>query len=463
MIEEADLDFLRSAVRGAVSLPGEEGYAADTAAFNLAQVHHPDAVLGALDDHDVQAAVAWASGRGIPLAVQATGHNASAPMDEGLLVNTSRLQEISLDLAAGAFTVGAGVRWDAVLRELVPNGLTAPHGSSGGVGVVGYTVGGGLPLMGRTLGFASDHVRGFDVVTPDGTLRSVDPETEPELFTSVRGGKGNFGIITRMTMAAVPLGDFYGGQLVFPEDQAGEALDAFRRWAPELPNEASASLAFMHLPDLPFLPPELRGTAPVILRFALFGGKAEGDKLLESFRRLPTVSDTAGPMDYLDVDAVHSDPADPAPAMERGMLLTELDDAAAAELLRQVGPGSGTPLVMLELRVLGGALSAEPPFPDTVSGRNAGFHLFVLGVPGLPAPDLAEAALVRLALAFEPYTAGSLINFHGPAGDELDRARAWEPAAYELLRNAKADWDPQNLFRFGHAVPPLGLMDTASG
>lgn len=463
MIEEADLDSLRRSVRGIVSLPGEEAYAQDTAAFNLAQVHHPDAVLGALDDRDVQAAVAWASGRGIPLAVQATGHNVSAPMAAGLLINTSRLQDLDIDLEAGAFTVGAGVRWDAVLQELVPHGLTAAHGSSGRVGVVGYTVGGGLPLMGRTLGFASDHVRSFDVITPDGTLRSVDPETEPELFTAVRGGKGNFGIITRMTMAAVPLGDFYGGQLVFAEDQAAQVLDAFRAWAPGLPKEASASLAFMHLPDVPFLPPELRGTAPVILRFGLFGDEGEGDRLLEPFRLLPAVSDTAGTMDYLGIDAVHNDPADPSPSMERGMLLTELDDAAAAELLRQIGPGSGTPLVMLELRVLGGALSEEPPFPDTVSGRSAGFHLFVLGVPGLPAPDQAEAALVRLAVAFEPYAAGSLINFHGPAGDELDRARAWEPAAYELLRNAKADWDPQNLFRFGHAVPPLGLMDTASG
>jgi len=331
------------------------------------------------------------------------------------------------------------------------------------VGLVGYTVGGGLPLVGRTLGFASDHVRSFDVVTPDGTLRSVDPESEQELFTAVRGGKGNFGIVTRMTMAAVPLDGFYGGQLVYPEEEAGRVLDAFRQWAPGLPHEASASLAFMHLPDVPFLPPEIRGTAPVILRFGLFGDEDEGARLLEPLRLLPAVSDTAGPMDYLEVDMVHNDPADPSPSMERGMLLTDLDESAAAELLRQVGPGSGTPLVMLELRVLGGALSQEPPFPDTVSGRSAGFHLFVLGVPGLPAPDQVEAALARLAVAFEPYAAGSLINFHGPAGDELDRARAWEPAAYEVLRSTKTDWDPQNLFRYGHAVPPLGLMDTASG
>lgn len=251
MIQQPDLNSLRGDIRGIVSTPGEGSYAQDTAAFNLAQVHHPDAVLGALDAADVQAAVRWAAERGIPLAVQATGHNASAPMGEGLLINTSRLQDFSLDPESGTFSVGAGLRWDAVLEQLVPQGLTAAHGSSSRVGVVGYTVGGGLPLMGRALGFASDHVRSFDVVTPDGSLHRVDPDTEPELFTAVRGGKGNFGIITSLTMAAVPLDDFYGGQLVFPEGEAGQVLAAFREWAPGLPPQASASLAFMHLPDLP--------------------------------------------------------------------------------------------------------------------------------------------------------------------------------------------------------------------
>lgn len=463
MIQQPDLESLKGAVRGIVSLPGQGAYAEDTAAFNLAQVHHPDAVLGAVDAEDVRSAVVWAAHRGIPVAVQATGHNAAAPMDEGLLVNTSRLQDLHVDPESGTFSVGAGVRWDAALRELVPHGLTAPHGSSTRVGVVGYTVGGGLPLMGRALGFASDHVRSFDVVTPDGTLRYVDAETEPQLFTALRGGKGNYGIVTALRMAAVPLGDFYGGQLVYPEEAAGDVLDAFRSWAPGLPDDASASLAFMHMPDVPFLPPEVRGTAPVILRFGLFGDEEWGDQLLGPMRSLPAVSDTAGPMDYLGVDAVHSDPADPAPSMERGMILADLDEDAAAELLRQIGPGSGTPLVMLELRLMGGALAQEPPFPDTVSGRSAAFHLFVLGVPGLPAPDQVEAALARLAVALEPYAAGSLINFHGPAGDEQDRARAWEPAAYEVLKTAKASWDPQNLFRFGHAVPPVGLMDIPAG
>lgn len=463
MIQEPDLEALRGSVRGIVSLPGDAAYAEDTASYNLAQVHRPDAALGVLDAGDVAGAVAWAAQRGIPLAVQATGHSVAAPMDEGLLINTSRLQDVAVDQTAGTVTVGAGVRWSAVLDQLVPLGLTAAHGSSSRVGVVGYTLGGGLPLMGRSLGFAADHVRSLEVVTPDGTVRRVDPDQEPELFAVLRGGKGNYGIVTEMTFGAVPLGDFYGGQMVFPEAAAGDVLEAFRQWAPGLPHEASASLAFMHLPDVPFVPEELRGSAPVLLRFGFFGGREEGEALIGPMRALPLLRDTVGPMDYGAVDSIHDDPSGPMPSMERGMLLADFSEEGAAELLRHIGPGSDTPLVMAELRLLGGALAADPAVPDAVSGRSAGFHLFILGVPGLPAEDAVEAALVRLATGFEPYAAGSLINFHGPAGDEQDRARAWEPEAYERLRSAKAAWDPQNLFRYGHAVPPLGLMDSATG
>lgn len=463
MIEESDLEALRGSVRGIVSQPGEAAYAEDTASYNLAQIHRPEAVLGALDAGDVARAVGWAAKRGIPLGVQSTGHGASVPMDEGLLINTSRLRDLEIDQAAGTVTVGAGVRWSDVLDELVPLGLTAAHGSSSGVGVVGYTLGGGLPLMGRSLGFAADHVIGFELITPDGTARRISPDQEPELFTVLRGGKGNYGIVTEMTFRAVPLGEFYGGQIVYPEEAAREVLEVFRQWAPGLPAEASASLAFMHLPDVPFVPEELRGSAPVLLRFGLFGDREQGDALLEPMRALPQLQDTVGPMDYAAVDSIHDDPAGPLPSMERGMLLADLGEEESAELLNQVGPGSGTPLVMAELRLLGGALADAPEMPDAVSGRSAAFHLFILGVPGLPADDAVEAALVRLAVAFEPYAAGTLINFHGPAGDAQDRARAWDPEVYAAIRSAKATWDPQNLFRYGHAVPPLGLMDSAAG
>ena len=452
MLTDTDLDALRIAVRGPVSSPGDPAYDADTLTRNPTLMHRPDAVLGAADAGDVQAAVRWAGERGIPLAVQATGHSVSAPMGEGLLINTSRLQDLAVNPDDGTATVAAGVPWRSLLQQSVPLGLTGAHGSSGTVGVVGYAAGGGLPVMGRALGFASDHVRSVEVVTPDGHLRQVEPEgDDAELFTLLRGGKGNFGIITSMTYELTPFQEFYGGGLMYPETAGAEVLNAFLDWTAQLPSDASASLAFMRLPDVPFLPEELRGSNPVHLRFGLFGSSEEGDQLIEPMRRVAApFMDTVGPMDYQNVGSIHMDPDEPMPVLERGALLSSLP---AEDFLQQVGPGSDTPLLMAEIRLMGGAMAAEPEIADVVPGRDAAFNLFALGLSAPPVAEATAAALDRLSEATAAYSSGSLINMHGPAGDAADRRRAWEPAAFARLQEAKGVYDPQNLFRFGHAVP----------
>ena len=452
MLTDTDLDALRASVRGTVSSPGDQAYDAGTLSRNPTLVHRPDAVLGAADAGDVQAAVRWAGERGIPLAVQATGHSVSSPMGEGLLINTSRLQDLVVNPDDGTATVAAGVLWRSLLQQSVPLGLTGAHGSTGTVGMVGYAGGGGLPVMGRALGFASDHVRSIEVVTPDGRLRQVDPEgDDAELFTLLRGGKGNFGIITAMTYELSPFQEFYGGGLMYPETAGTEVLDAFLDWTDQLPSDASASLAFMHLPDAPFLPEELRGTAPVHLRFGLFGSGEEGDQLIEPMRRAaPPFMDTVAPMDYQNVGSIHMDPDEPMPVLERGALLSSLP---AEAFLQEVGPGSDTPLLMAELRLMGGALATEPESEDVVPGRDSAFNLFAVGLNAPPLADATAAALDRLSEATADYSTGSIINMHGPAGDAADRQRAWEPADFARLQEGKSVYDPQNLFRFGHAVP----------
>lgn len=455
MIQDADLEVLSAVVRGRVSRPGDSEYDLDTAGFNPAVIQRPDVVLGAAGVQDVQNAVRWAARMGVPVGIQASGHGAVAAMAEGLLINTSQLQDLAVDPAAGTVTFGAGVRWGSVLAQAVPQGLTGPHGSSGTVGAVGYAAGGGLPLMGRALGFASDHVQSLDVVTPDGRLRHLEAGgDDAELFAALRGGKGSFGVITSMTLGLTPYQEFYGGGILYPEDAGPEVLEAFREWTAQLPSDASASLAFQHLPDAPFLPEELRGTAPVHLRFGLFGSAEEGDVLLEPMRHVsqPTM-DTAGPMDYLAVGSIHMDPEDPVPIMANGTLLSAFPDALADELLRQVGPGSDTPLLMTEIRLMGGALATEPEVEDAVSGRAAQFHLFSVGLDVPPDADAAAAALERLDTAVEPYSVGSLINFQGASNGESRLDGLWEPEVFGRLQAAKATYDPQNLFRFGHTVP----------
>ena len=452
MLLNAELEALRSRVRGPVSGPGDPGYAVDT--FNPSLVQRPDAVLAAADAQDVQDAVRWAAETGIPVGMQATGHGAAAAMDEGLLISTSALQDLRLDPEAGTVTVGAGVRWKSVLEQAIPHGFTAPHGSSGTVGVTGYATGGGLPVMGRALGFCSDHVRAMDVVTPDGALHHTSAEENTELFAVLRGGKGNFGVVTSVTLGLNAFTEFYGGGLMYPEDAGPQVLEAFRGWTEQLPSDASASMAFLHLPDAPFLPEELRGTAPVHVRFGCFCSADEGDTLLEPMRRAAApLMDTAGAMDYRAVGSIHMDPEGPIPSLDSGTLLTGLPDGLAAALLEQVGPGSGTPLMMAEIRLMGGALAVDPPVPDAVSGRGAGFNLYAVGLNAPPLAEATAAALDRLDTAVEPYSEGALVNLTGRARSGSGSQPFWSSDVLLRLQAAKAAYDPENLFRFGHAVP----------
>ena len=364
-----------------MAVPDSPEFAEETFAFNVATVHRPDVVLGAANAQDVAAGVKWAAERRLPVAVQSTGHGADSAVDGGLLITTRRLQELQIDPVERTARVGAGVKWRSVLEASVPHGLIGLHGSSTDVGVVGYTVGGGLPVLGRAHGFAADHVRSMEVVTADGALRRIDAEAEAELFALMCGGKGNFGIVTALEFNLFPLGDFYGGGIIYPGADAAPILTAFREWLPTLPDDASPSISLLRLPDLEFVPPPLRGQFVVHLRFAFLGNREDGDALLAPMRAVSTpLMDTAGPMSYLDVDQIHMDPADPLPFTDGGALLTDFGEEAAADLLRLAGDGADCPLLLIEIRPLGGALSRGGVLPNAVSGRDAAFLLFLLGL-----------------------------------------------------------------------------------
>ena len=459
MLVNDDVHALSAAVSGIVAVPDSPGFAEETFAFNVATVHRPDVVLGAADAQDVAAGVKWAAERRLPVSVQSTGHGAESAVDGGLFITTRRLQELQIDPIERTARVGAGVKWRSVLEASVPQGLIALHGSSTDVGVVGYTVGGGLPVLGRAHGFAAEHVRSMEVVTADGALRRIDAETEAELFALMCGGKGNFGIVTALEFSLFPLGDFYGGGIIYPGADADLILAAFREWLPTLPDDASPSIALLRLPDMDFVPPPLRGNFVVHLRFAYMGSRDEGDALLAPMRAVATpLMDTAGPMDYLDVDQIHMDPADPLPFTDGGALLTDLGEETVADLLELAGEGSDCPLLLIEIRPLGGALARGGALGDAVSGRDAAFLLFLVGFNMPPLAEASMASIRAILTAMVPHSTGfTLVNFHGLPGDEADRARAWSPAVYERMRAAKASYDPGNLLRFGHAitgVPP---------
>ena len=443
-------------VEGPVFFPGDPGWDEEIAAFNAAVVHHPVIVIGAVCAQDVAAAVRWATERELPVAVQGTGHGATSPADGFVMISTKRMQGVSIDPQHRTARVEAGVRWGAVIEAATPYGLAPLNGSSSHVGVVGYTLGGGVGVLARKYGFAADHVVSIDLVTADGELRHVDAQSEPELFWALRGGKGNFGIVVAIEFELVPVSRMYGGGIFFPGSAAREVLHAWRQWAPTMPEDVTTSLALMRLPDLPDVPEPLRNTLSVHLRFAYLGSEVDGAALIAPMRAVaPAIMDMVGEMPYTAVDTVHMDPTDPMPVWESGALLRELPEAAVETLLAQAGPEVDVPLIMVEIRLLGGALSRQPQHPNAVAGREGGFLLFVLGpcVPGLEdvVPFVGQGVIESLS----PYTTGTkLLNHLGSTTAPHEVATAWTRDTYRRLAALKAAYDPRNVFRYGHAITP---------
>ncbi|MFE4196251.1 FAD-binding oxidoreductase [Paenarthrobacter sp. NPDC056912] len=434
--------------------PADPGFAAEVAAFNLSTQHQPDLAFGALDAEDVSAAIRWAAERGLPVSVQSTGHGATNAIEGGLLISTRRMLELSIDPLEKTARVGAGVRWKAVVELAATFGLMGLCGSTTDVGVVGYTLGGGLPILGRKYGFASDHVIAFELVTADGTQRRVTKDEDSELFFLLRGGKGNLGIVTAMEFHLFPGSDLFAGGLYYDGQHAPAVLKQFMEWVPSLPTEASASLAFLRLPEMDIIPEPLRGKFVLHLRYAFQGDAGVASQLLEPMRlSAPFMMDRTGPLDPTQFDTIHEDPDQPVPVREHGFLLDRLDDAAAQAILRHFGPGVESPVLMAELRLLGGALAKSADGEDCVGARDAAFSFFMGAIAVPPVMELLPSAFAAVREDLREVTSsGTFVNLHGHYVDDEDRERPWSPTVRERLRSAKATLDPNNMFSFGHVV-----------
>lgn len=448
--------FALSDIRGPVLRPGDDGYADEATGFNLAALRTPEVVVGATGADDVVAALRWATATNTPVAIQATGHGANFPIDHGLLVNTMRMTDVRIDPDDRLATAAAGAKWRHVLDAAAPYGLAALCGTSTDAGVVGYTLGGGLPALGRTYGYAADLVRSFQVATPDGTLRECDPDHEPELFWALRGGKGNVGVVTSLTFDLLPLATLLGGGIHCPGEHAEALLTAWADWTHEVPDEMCTAFSLLRLPPLPQIPEPLRGGFWARVAVAWTGDPKTGEELLSPIRSAaPVTVDTVEEMPYAAMDRIYMEPQDPLPARESCALLHDLTPDAIGAFLAQVGPEvPDCPLLLVEIRHMGGALARPAPLEDAICARDADYFLETVGVLAAPpAAEAIEAATAALHTAMAPYGTGhTMVNIHGTPGDEADRARAWTPEVYDRLCKDKSTYDPSNLLSFGHTV-----------
>lgn len=450
--------FALSEIQGPVLRPGDPGYAEEVTGFNLAALHTPDVVIGATGPHDIVTALRWASATHTPVAVQATGHGANFPIDHGLLISTTRMTDVTIDPESRTATIAAGAKWRHVLEAAAPHGLAALTGSATDAGVIGYTLGGGLPVLGRTYGYAADLVRSFQVVLPDGTLHEADATQEPDLFWALRGGKGNVGVVTSLTCDLLPLPTLLGGGLYCRGEDAEPLLTAWAEWTRQVPEEMCTAFTLLRLPPIPQIPEPLRGGFWARIAVAWTGAPEVGEELLAPLRAAaPVVVDMVEVMPYAAMDRIYLEPQDPLPARESCSLLRELSPEAVRAFLAQAGPEAPDfPLLATGLRHMGGALSRPARTEDAICARDAEFLLEAVGV--LAAPPAAEAierATASLHAAMAPYGTGyTMVNIHGTPGSPDDRARAWTPETYTRLRRTKKTYDPENLLRYGHTVTP---------
>lgn len=438
--------------------PGDQGYEESLARFNISIDHHPEAVVLAHHSHHVQEAVRYAGCHDLPVAVMATGHQASVPFDSGIVVNTAAMDRIRIDKHRSAATVGPGVRWGDLAERAAHHGLAGLAGSSGSVGVVGYTLGGGLsPAIGRLHGYAADHVSRLEIVTADGELREATPECEEDLFWAARGGKGNFGIVTSMDFGLFHVPTLYAGALLFAAEAAEDVLPAWRDWAAQAPEEITTSAAFVQVPPDAPLPEPVRGRLVVSVRVSYDGDASEGERLVAPLRAAaPVLADSVAEIPFTDWGQIHSDPAGPIPAYERTTLLAELPDEAISAMIALAGADSGSPMSLVEVRQLGGALAREPEVGNAVGRRDAAFTFFTIGVAPPEQVDVVRAYGERLIGSMEAWSnGGAYVNFlSSDESDAEDVARAYVPEIYDRLVEVKTEVDGENMFRLTHNIPP---------
>jgi FAD/FMN-containing dehydrogenase len=455
-VSPEDAAPLVAAVAGSVLLPGAAGYDDERTVFNLNHELVPAVIVVPESAADVQAAVTFASGQHRPVLVKTTGHQIVGQAHGAVVIATHRMNDITIDAVGRTARVGAGVLWSEVIAEAAKAGLAPLNGSNPTVGVSGYTLGGGLsPTLGRSQGYAADHVRSLDVVTADGELRHVDAESEPDLFWALRGGKGNFAVVTALEFDLFPVSRLYGGAIYFPGERTADVLRAWTAWHPSTPETMVTSFAVMRMPSVPEVPEPLRGKFLVSVRIAYNGATADGERMVEPLRAVaPAVMDTVRDMPYIEVASIHNEPTDPVPYYERGIMLREFPAQAQDKLIELVGPDSATDLVIAELRALGGAWDREPAVPNAVATRGLPYSLLGVSVGLLSQEQQLKRSVSELLDGMKPWQ-GDRRYVNNLAPDEAaDTAAIYGPERYERLASIKKTYDPTNMFRLNHNVMP---------
>jgi FAD binding domain-containing protein/berberine-like enzyme len=445
-----DVRDLRANIVGEVAVPADARWDEARAAWNLAVDQRPVAVAIPENAQDVIEIVAYARDCGLRVAPQGTGHNALAlgSLEHTILVKMHRMRGVTIDPESRTARAEAGVLWIEVVEAAAEHGLAALAGSSPDVGVVGYTLGGGLSWLARKHGIGANQVTAVELVTADGELRRVDRENDPDLFWAVRGGGGAFGVVTAIEFNLFPITSVYAGVLWFPVERAAEILGAWRRWTDGVPDEMTSVGRILQFPPIDEIPEPVRGKSFVIVEAIYCGNPADGAAYLEPLRALGPVMDTVQTIPVQELSHLHMDPEEPVPAFGDGGTLDDVDDEVIDRFVEQV---VGAPLLSAEIRHLGGAVAQAKAEHGAVAAFDSPYLMFAVGIT--PTPEAMEAvkeSVRRVRAALEPWQSPhTYLNF---AETRRSAKTLFSEAAYHRLRRVKTKYDPENVIRSNHPL-----------
>ncbi|MFZ2624733.1 MAG: FAD-binding oxidoreductase [Propionibacterium sp.] len=468
----SQLETLLAGIDGEYFGPTHPGWDRARQAWNLAVDQHPVAVVEPLSAADVSAVLRAAGQLGMRVAPQATGHGASTLGDLSgtVLLQTRRMNEVTVDAARMIARVGAGAVWADVVGPAAALGLAALAGSSPDVGVVGYTLGGGFSWLSRSHGLAANSVTAIELVTADGVARRIEvaspdalgagsspaPDSaeafDAELAWALRGGGGDFAVVTALEFRLYPITEVCAGALMWPIERAAEVLHAWREWACEEPPSVTSVARLLRLPPLPELPPFLRGRSLVVVEAVAQEPADVGDELIGRLRELGPEIDTFATVPVAELSALHMDPPGPVPGVGDGVLIDALTPELVDALVDVVGPvGTRTgALLSVELRHLGGALASSRGEGGVVAGLDAEAALYMVGIaPVPPAAAAVRAGIDAVLAAVAPWR--SRVDFSNFAETRRD-PRTLFGNDVERLRALHRIVDPKGIIRSNHPV-----------
>ncbi len=467
MIEEtaaglapAEIEALRANLRGPACLDGEPGYDEARTIWNAMIDRRPGVVVRCAGASDVIEAVRFANAHGMPIAVRGGGHNiaGSAVGDGGVMIDLSPMTSVRVDPKAMRAWVGPGATLADVDRETQAFGLAVPTGINSTTGIAGLTLGGGFGWLTRPFGMTADNLVSADVVTAEGVLVQASETENPELFWALRGGGGNFGVVTSFEFRLNRVGpEVYSGLIVHPFERAGELLRGYRDVAAKAPDELTVWSVMRKAPPLPFLPEEWHGREVVVFAACYAGSNEAGEKAVAPLRALgEPIADVVGPHPFVGWQQAFDPLLTPgARNYWKTHDFTELSDGAIDTITGAVSRLPG-PECEVFIAHVGGAMARVAPEATAYPNRAAHFVMNVHTRWREAAQDGECVGWARKLFSdVAPFASGSAyVNFM--PDDEGDRIEKVYGANYRRLAEAKRTWDPKNRFRLNQNIRPAG-------